>query len=66
MMHNKITEGYMPFMGYQTYYRIVGIEPEGLHIGHLRCHQATEISYQFCLYTSGEGQFLTHSFGSCL
>lgn len=23
-MHNKITEGYMPFMGYQTYYRIVG------------------------------------------
>jgi pimeloyl-ACP methyl ester carboxylesterase len=23
-MHNKITEGYMPFMGYLTYYRIVG------------------------------------------
>lgn len=23
-MHNKVTEGYMPFMGYQTYYRIVG------------------------------------------
>lgn len=24
MMNNRITEGYMPFMGYQTYYRIVG------------------------------------------
>ena len=24
MTNNKITEGYMPFMGYQTYYRIVG------------------------------------------
>jgi proline iminopeptidase len=24
MMNNKITEGYMPFMGHQTYYRIVG------------------------------------------
>ena len=23
-MNNRITEGYMPFMGYQTYYRIVG------------------------------------------
>jgi len=23
-MQNKVTEGYMPFMGYQTYYRIVG------------------------------------------
>ena len=23
-MNNHITEGYMPFMGYQTYYRIVG------------------------------------------
>ena len=24
----KITEGYMPFMGYQTYYRIVGEQKE--------------------------------------
>ena len=23
-MHNIVTEGYMPFMGYHTYYRIVG------------------------------------------
>ena len=23
-MHTRITEGYMPFMGYKTYYRIVG------------------------------------------
>ena len=23
-MNHNITEGYMPFMGYQTYYRIVG------------------------------------------
>ena len=42
------------------------IEAEGLHIGHLRCHQSTKISYQFCLHTSGEGQFLTYSFGSWL
>ena len=27
-MNNKITEGYMPFMGHQTYYRIVGEESE--------------------------------------
>ena len=24
IMHNIVTEGYMPFMGYHTYYRIVG------------------------------------------
>ena len=24
IMHTRITEGYMPFMGYKTYYRIVG------------------------------------------
>lgn len=24
MTERKITEGYMPFLGYQTYYRIVG------------------------------------------
>ena len=23
-MHYKVIEGYMPFMGYQTYYRVVG------------------------------------------
>lgn len=28
MANTKITEGYMPFMGYQTYYRIVGEETE--------------------------------------
>ncbi len=29
MANKKITEGYMPFMGYQTYYRIVGEEGRG-------------------------------------
>ena len=28
MANTKITEGYMPFMGYQIYYRIVGEETE--------------------------------------
>ena len=28
MTDNKITEGYMPFMGYKTYYRIVGEKSE--------------------------------------
>ena len=28
MANTKITEGYMPFMGYQTYYRIVDEETE--------------------------------------
>src|SRR5574344_166475 len=28
-MNHKIIEGYMPFMGYQTYYRIVGERTAG-------------------------------------
>ena len=45
---------------------VEGVEAEGFHIGRLGCHQSTEISYQFCLHTSGEGQFLTNLLGSGL
>lgn len=40
-MNNRITEGYMPFMGYQTYYRIVGEPSEKaplLLLPHSRWH----------------------------
>ena len=48
MANTKITEGYMPFMGYQTYYRIVDEETEKaplllLHVGPGSTHKYFEV-----------------------
>ncbi len=46
MMNNRITEGYMPFMGYQTYYRIVGEPSEKAPL--LLLHGGPGSTHNYC------------------